>query len=213
MGMQGELTSPVRTAAIILAALNLDLWYSIKQECINSTTVTTALMSKEVLCLALLTWLMENSISVWLLSLWWERQVSWTPEAIAELNFFSTLGEFSCILWPWPWKRKNNTLDFFYIAQRGSNPTGRAMKLNPSLLPVRFNFKLQLCTNVIRSGPDLNSKLKQLHTWRSLQIETQTESGLQDKDFLPWIYSPSRLKKYWLCLWWILKIAPIPVAH
>lgn len=50
-----ELTSPVRTAAIILAALNLDLWYSIKEECINSTTVTTALMSKEVLWLALLT--------------------------------------------------------------------------------------------------------------------------------------------------------------
>lgn len=50
-----KLTSPVRTAAIILAALNLDLWYSIKEECINSTTVTTALMSKEVLWLALLT--------------------------------------------------------------------------------------------------------------------------------------------------------------
>lgn len=106
----------MRTAAIILAALNPDLWYSIKKECINSTTVTTALMSKEVLCLALLTWLMENSISVWLLSLWWERQVSWTPEAIAELNFFFLLlANFPAFFGPGHGKGKIIQLAFFTL--------------------------------------------------------------------------------------------------
>lgn len=154
-----ELTSPVRTAAIILAALNLDLWYSIKKECINSTTVTTALMSKEVLWLALLTWLMENSISVWSFSLWWERQVSWIPEATAKHLFFSPLllANFPTFFGPGYGKGKTRQLTFLHYPERKQS-NRQSSEVEPFLpsTPVWFQaWTLHKCCH--HSGPNLNS--------------------------------------------------------
>lgn len=199
----------MRTAAIILAALNLDLWYSIKKECINSTTVTTALMSKEVLCLALLTWLMENSISVWSRTLWWERQVSWIPEAPAKLHFFPLLlANFPAFFGPGHGKGKTRQLTFLHSPER-KQPNRQSNEDEPfsSSTPVQFQA-WTLHKRYHHSGPNLNSKFNHLQIWRSPQAETQSKSWLQDKDFLACAHSPSRLQKYWIHLWWILKIAP-----
>lgn len=133
--------------------------------------------------------------------------------------FFSTLGKFSCILWPWPWKRKNNTVDFFTLPREEETQQAaqwswtRLAFQSGSISSFSFAQMLSRVGQTWTANSNNYSKIKQLHSWRYLQIETQTESRFQDKDFLPWIHSPSRLKKHWLNLWWVLKIAPIPVAH
>lgn len=127
--------------------------------------------------------------------------------------FLLLLANFAAFFGPGHGKAKTRQLTFLHWPER-KQPNRQSNEVEPfsPSTPVQFQA-WTLHKRYHRSGPNLNSKFKQLQIWRSPQIETQSKSWLQDKDFLPWTRSPGRLQKYWIHLWWILKIAPIPAAH